>query len=701
MDRIRKSIDDGRERTDASLGAERATSAAMRTRTRRDFSDLIEHDRLIVDQQLFKFRDRADRLLATERLAAPSPDASVAQERHAADEAMRDERENTDAILDRARQRSDDAVTSRDRPNVESESATTLERQMETDENISTERHGIDDAVSVFGETKEALSRAVIERHQDVLAMVTHELRNPLVAISMSAQFLADRAIDAETREAAVDVQRSAARMTRLLSDLLDGARIDARTFLVVPARHDVGALLREIRALDTPVVFHFSIAPDSRGASLVEREHATQPFASADAAEGRGRIPGGEGDDVAQPLVVALGVVVLHELVHDGAQMTFAEGNDVPEALGLDRPNKPFGIGVQIRAPRRQAQQLNAGGLQESPEVRRKEGIAIDDEVPEARQRARRGVGEVAGDLRHPSPVGRTGDAGDVNASGLEVDDEQHEVAYEPSAREHLHAEEVGCGDGTPVRPEKRLPRHRPSPERSGLDAVLGEDALDGGPSEFEAEVLECTAKPRVAPRRILARHREQLLDFVTSGGWTARTDADTTPVVLRSDLLAVPPKDGLRRCERRHISQQLASERLSLLGEQPSLGIGEAKTFGPEPGTQHAVLGAQVLDRVALPATDPAGDQQDEELKRSGGCHGRRTIAHPDRGGRTAESRARSTSGTLRGELPLGDSNANTPATSTRTLGGTPDHVLDRSRAPTWRLDQPCRRGSGSTRR
>jgi hypothetical protein len=45
-----------------------------------------------------------------------------------------------------------------------------------------------------------------------------------------------------------------------------------------------------------------------------------------------------------------------------------------------------------------------------------------------------------------------------------------------------------------------------------------------------------------------------------------------------------------------------------LSLLGEQPSLGIGEAKTLGPEPGPQHAVLGAQVLDRFALPATDPA---------------------------------------------------------------------------------------------
>jgi hypothetical protein len=105
-----------------------------------------------------------------------------------------------------------------------------------------------------------------------------------------------------------------------------------------------------------------------------------------------------------------------------------------------------------------------------------------------------------------------------------------------------------------------------------------------------------------------------------------------------VSSDLLAVPPKDGLRRRKRRHLPQKLSAEGLSLLGAQPSLGIGEAKTLGPEPGAQHAVLGAQVLDRLALPATDPAGDQQNEELKRSGGCHGRRTIT-PRRGARSAQ--------------------------------------------------------------
>ena len=41
----------------------------------------------------------------------------------------------------------------------------------------------------------------------------------------------------------------------------------------------------------------------------------------------------------------------------------------------------------------------------------------------------------------------------------------------------------------------------------------------------------------------------------------------------------------------------------------------------------------------------------QQNEELERSGGCHGRRTIAQPDRGATHGRNQARSTSGGLRG--------------------------------------------------
>jgi hypothetical protein len=60
---------------------------------------------------------------------------------------------------------------------------------------------------------------------------------------------------------------------------------------------------------------------------------------------------------------------------------------------------------------------------------------------------------------VRHPTAVGLAHDAGDVNASGLEIDDEQHKVAHEAPASEHLDAEEVGGRDSAPMGLEEGLP--------------------------------------------------------------------------------------------------------------------------------------------------------------------------------------------------------------------------------------------------
>ncbi len=159
------------------------------------------------------------------------------------------------------------------------------------------------------------------------------------------------------------------------------------------------------------------------------------------------------------------------------------------------------------------------------------------------------------------------------MNAPGLEVDDEQYEVPYEPAAGDDLHAEEVRGGDGTPMRLEKGLPGHRLS--RSGAGSMPC-SARMRWTVQGRSPGSRGRREARIAPRRILARHRQQLRDLVTWGGWTARAPAGTIPVVLRSDLLAVPAEDGLRRCERRHLGKKLSAERLSLLGEQPSLGVG-----------------------------------------------------------------------------------------------------------------------------
>src|SRR5450432_135353 len=64
-------------------------------------------------------------------------------------------------------------------------------------------------------------------------------------------------------------------------------------------------------------------------------------------------------------PLVVALSA--RSGLVATAASWRrIANGHDVTKALGLDRPDETLGVGLQVRASRRQAQQLHVGRCQD-----------------------------------------------------------------------------------------------------------------------------------------------------------------------------------------------------------------------------------------------------------------------------------------------------------------------------------------------
>ncbi len=52
--------------------------------------------------------------------------------------------------------------------------------------------------------------------------------------------------------------------------------------------------------------------------------------------------------------------------------------------------------------------------------------------------------IGEVPRDLSHPRSVRLVDDASDVNAPGLQIDDERHRVSDETPWRQHLNGEEL-----------------------------------------------------------------------------------------------------------------------------------------------------------------------------------------------------------------------------------------------------------------
>lgn len=252
MERDRAHIAENRAQTDASLGAERDSTdfsfdLAMQ-HAQRVQDDRIERDRLFADEGLLKLRDRADRFRALQRSTSLGRGSAVAMEREVADQGTKDERENTDALVEWERHRADDVVET-ERHAHESQLSELQSRRQETDEQLTMERSDVDIAVRTLGETRSALALAQGGRSRpgDVLAMVTHDLRSPLSIIAMNAQILADVTKDVAALEVADEVLRAAARMERLLTDLLDVARIDSGTLQIKKAPHEVGAFLAEV----------------------------------------------------------------------------------------------------------------------------------------------------------------------------------------------------------------------------------------------------------------------------------------------------------------------------------------------------------------------------------------------------------------------------------------------------------------------
>lgn len=100
-------------------------------------------------------------------------------------------------------------------------------------------------------------SREAAQARDDMLAIVSHDLRNPLNTITMGAAMLRQRlaATAGATDELAIldRVERGLGRMGKLLEDLLDASRIDAGRLAVTPERVRGVTLVHEAIEASTP----------------------------------------------------------------------------------------------------------------------------------------------------------------------------------------------------------------------------------------------------------------------------------------------------------------------------------------------------------------------------------------------------------------------------------------------------------------
>jgi signal transduction histidine kinase len=234
----------------------------------------IAQERGRTNESLRTEREKADQAVAAKQEnVARHADAVVGRARDNADAVLGVARENADAVLDAARGRADEMADPGVVPGVERR---VVEERVLADEIIRGERDIADETLRQEREeyartlrrflplerestdryllTERIRSDDAVANRDDFLAIVTHDLRDLIGGIVISATVLAKRAPQNEdgknTLAETKRIERYAARMNRLIGDLVDVASIDAGKLAITPAPQDLAIVIAE--AADT-----------------------------------------------------------------------------------------------------------------------------------------------------------------------------------------------------------------------------------------------------------------------------------------------------------------------------------------------------------------------------------------------------------------------------------------------------------------
>ncbi|MGZ6419197.1 MAG: sensor histidine kinase, partial [Pseudobdellovibrio sp.] len=201
-----------------------------------------------------KNRAIADKNLEQSRADTAEPaNEEIKKERQLSDENQASARLTEDQVRDKERFQK----------RLLSEALLENERK-ETDDNLYDERERID--------TAHDLAKTELVTRDQFLAVVSHDLKNPLSSISMSAGLmrscLSSGAAKEELLKLLEIIERSAAGMDRMISDLLDVERMSNSKLFLNIEKTNITELLQECSDLFAPVVsskaFLMNVKPSS-----------------------------------------------------------------------------------------------------------------------------------------------------------------------------------------------------------------------------------------------------------------------------------------------------------------------------------------------------------------------------------------------------------------------------------------------------
>jgi two-component system, chemotaxis family, sensor kinase Cph1 len=140
-------------------------------------------------------------------------------------------------------------------------------------------------AIEVDLEHQITRAQRAVDAREEVLAIVSHDLRNPLNVIQLSAAKARREVADERVSRVLDQIQRATDSMNGLISDLLDLGAIDAGRFQVRRSRHYARDIGSDVVALLTPLAAAKSIRLTwSGGAELsisADRERLLQVFSN------------------------------------------------------------------------------------------------------------------------------------------------------------------------------------------------------------------------------------------------------------------------------------------------------------------------------------------------------------------------------------------------------------------------------------
>jgi signal transduction histidine kinase len=137
-------------------------------------------------------------------------------------------------------------------------------------------------------ESEKSAKRAIAAR-EELVAVVSHDLKAPLATISMTTDVLLLELAPppgSDVRRSLERIGRSADRMTRLIHDLLDLARLEGGKLSIEPRPHEVAGLLNDVmehlrgEAAAKGLVLEHQVAPGAETARC-DRERIIQVLAN------------------------------------------------------------------------------------------------------------------------------------------------------------------------------------------------------------------------------------------------------------------------------------------------------------------------------------------------------------------------------------------------------------------------------------